>query len=205
MKDSPQYRISQGTADAFVAGQRHGMLMAAAPGGFPSVTILPFVRSSDMIELHCVRADPTFAALRANPQVTFLVSDFLAAYPHEWVDPADMGRASLAYRAVNFECEATWDLDPAAVAAALTRLTRAYTPEANYPPFPDDDFYGPRLRLLVVLRLRILRLQITFKVGPPGADEGPRRANVAAELRKRGGDGDARAADWIDYYNEMQA
>ncbi|HLV43840.1 MAG TPA: hypothetical protein VKY39_02720 [Aggregatilineales bacterium] len=28
---------------------------------------------------------------------------------------------------------------------------------------------------------------------------------MAAELRKRGGDGDARAADWIDYYNEMQA
>src|SRR5690554_6166488 len=91
MKDSPQYRISQPAADAFVARQRHGMLMAAAPGGFPSVTILPFVRSGDVIELHCVRADPTFAALRANPRVTFLVSDFLAAYPHEWVDPADMG------------------------------------------------------------------------------------------------------------------
>ena len=204
MKDSEKYHIPQDVADAFVAGQRHGMLTAAAPGGFPSVTILPFLREGDAIELHCVRADPTFAALRANPRVTFLVSDFLAAYPHEWVAPHDMGRASLAYRAVNFECEATWDLEPSAVAAALTRLTRAYNPAADYPPFPDDDFYGPRLRQLAVLRLRILREQPKFKVGPPGADEGPGRRNLAAELRRRAGDGDARAAEWIEHYDQMR-
>ena len=117
--------------------------------------------------------------------------------------PARLSAAGLRPRFA-VPCEATWDLEPAAVAAALTRLTRAYNPAADYPPFPDDAFYGPRLRQLVVLRLRILRAQVKFKVSPPGADEGPGRRNLAAELRRRGGDGDARAADWIEHYDRLR-
>lgn len=204
MKDTAKHHMPSAVAEEFVSQQRHGTLSAVGDDGFPKTTILPYLKDGDTIELHCVRADLTFAALRINPRVSFLVLDFLAYYPHEWVDPSDGGRASLAYRAVNFECEATYDEDPVEVAGALTRLVRAYSPEANYAPFADDDFFGSRLRQLAVVRLSILRSQIKFKVGPAGIQEGARRANLAKELRDRGGLGDEKAAYWIDLYNKMR-
>jgi len=122
MYDSPKYQVEPVEAEAFVQGQRHGTLIAVAPGGFPETTILPFVKRGDLIELHCVQEDPTFAAIQANPLVTFLVSDFLAFSRHDWVDPVDGGRATLNFRAVLFECRASLPTRPEDVAAALGRL-----------------------------------------------------------------------------------
>ncbi len=103
---SSRYPPDQAAADAFVAEMRHGTLVACAPGGHPQVSILPFVRGGGFIELHCVQADPTLDAVRANPLVTFFVSDFLAWSPHDWVNPVDAGVATLHFRAVAFECQA---------------------------------------------------------------------------------------------------
>src|SRR6202521_3533847 len=102
---SSNYPPDQEAADRFVAEMRNGTLIACAPGGYPQVSILPFVKNDDVIELHCVQADPTLPAVRANPHVTFFVSDFLAWSPHNWVDEQDAGRATLHFRAVAFECD----------------------------------------------------------------------------------------------------
>src|SRR5581483_2815141 len=108
MYQSPRYLTDPAEAEAFVATQRHAHVIATPPGGFPSVSIRPFIRQGDGFELHCVQDDPTFAALRANPRVSLFVSDFLAFSPHDWVDPADAGRATLHFRAVQYACEASW-------------------------------------------------------------------------------------------------
>src|SRR6476661_2320161 len=100
MYPSNRYPTDPAAAEAFVAGQRHGTLIATPPDGYPQVSILPFVKTGDLIEVHCVRADPTFRAVQANPRVTFFVSDFLAFSPHDWIDPDDAGRATLHFRAV---------------------------------------------------------------------------------------------------------
>ncbi|MCA1669276.1 MAG: hypothetical protein LC793_18155, partial [Thermomicrobia bacterium] len=160
------------------------------------VSILPFVAIGDEIELHCVQEDPTFAAVRANPRVTFFVSDFLAASRHDWVDPQDAARATLHFRAVSFACEATTSTDPADVAAALARLLAAYEPGATYEPIADGVFYGPRLRRLATIRLRIVATDAKFKVGPAATVAVKRR--VVAGLRARGEPGDGRAADVIE-------
>src|SRR5690349_4777746 len=131
MYDSDRYQVDPALADAFVAGQRHGTLIATPPGGHPQVCQLPFVKYDDKIELHCVQEDPTFAALQQNPRATFLVSDFLAFSRHDWVDPVDAGRATLNFQAVQFECTAVLSTDPADVAAALARLLAAYEPGAS--------------------------------------------------------------------------
>jgi predicted FMN-binding regulatory protein PaiB len=197
MYDSPRYQIDQATVDAFVAGQRHGTLLATATDGFPQASILPFIKSGDTIELHCVQADPTFAAVCANPRVSFLVSDFLAFSPHDWVDARDAGRATLHFRAVIFECEASVSTNPDAVAAALGRLIESYEPgAAGYEPLNDGSFYGPRLRMLAALRLRVLRSQAKFKLGPAAADQVKRQ--VVSGLRARDTEGDARAAAVIE-------
>ena len=196
---SSNYPPDVAAADRFVAEMRHGTLIAYEPGGHPQVSILPFLRNGESIELHCVQADPTFAAVQANPRVTFFVSDFLAWSPHKWVDPRDAGKATLHFRAVAFECSADFvSTDPNDVATALRRLLAAYEPGESYEPVEVGDTYGPRLKRLATMRLRIIRQHIKFKVGPAANAETKR--NVAMSLRDRNRPGDLRAADVIDSY-----
>jgi Putative FMN-binding domain len=196
---SSNYPPDQEAADRFVAGMRHGTLIACPPGGHPQVSILPFVRTGAEIELHCVQGDPTLDAVRAHPLVTFFVSDFLAFSPHDWVDPEDGGRATLHFRAVAFECEAVMvSTEPEDVAGALRRLLAAYEPGRTYTPLEAGEYYGARLRRLATMRLRVLRQHVKFKTGPAGGEEVKRR--VSERLRERGEPGDARAADVIESY-----
>jgi transcriptional regulator len=107
------------------------------------------------------------------------------------------GRATLHFRAVAFECDVErTSTDPSDVAGALSRLLAAYEPGASYEPVRMGEFYGPRLRRLATMRLRIVRTHIKFKTGPAGAAETKKR--VASRLRERGEPGDARAADVIE-------
>jgi transcriptional regulator len=196
---SSNYPPDQEAAEKFVAGMRHGTLIATAPDGYPQVSILPFVKIDDVIELHCVQADPTFAAVQANPRVTYFVSDFLAWSPHSWVDEKDAGRATLHFRAVAFECDVERvSTDPEDVAGALSRLLNRYEPGASYEPMKMGEFYGARLKRLATMRLRVVRSHVKFKTGPAGTAETKRK--VASRLRQRAQPGDARAADVIEAY-----
>jgi predicted FMN-binding regulatory protein PaiB len=193
---SSNYPPDQAAADRFVADTRHGMLIACSAEGYPQVSILPFVKTDDVIELHCVQGDPTFDAVRANPRVTFFVSDFLAWSPHNWVSEQDAGRATLHFRAVAFECDVERvSTDPNDVAGALSRLLAAYEPDASYEPMKMGEFYGARLRRRATMQLRIVRRHVKFKTGPAGAAE--TKLKVADRLRERDQPGDARAADVI--------
>jgi transcriptional regulator len=178
---------------------RHGTLIACTADGYPQVSILPFVKTDDVIELHCVQADPTFDAVRANPRVTFFVSDFLAWSPHDWVAEHDAGRATLHFRAVAFECDVEKvSTDPNDVAGALSHLLARYEPDASYEPVKMGEFYGARLNRLATMKLRIVRRHVKFKTGPAGSAETKRK--VAEKLRERGQPGDVRAADIIEAY-----
>ncbi|HEY7294196.1 MAG TPA: FMN-binding negative transcriptional regulator [Dehalococcoidia bacterium] len=199
MYRSERYAVDdEATIEAFVAGQRHGQLIATPVDGFPQVSILPFVKRGDVIELHAVQEDAVFQALQSNPRATFLVSDFLAFSPHDWVDPLDAGRATLNFRAVQYFCAAETCTDPAEVASALAGLLCAYEPDSSYTAIADGEFYGRRLRRLGVVRLKILGREVKFKTGPAVPAAIQRR--VIANLRERGEPGDARAADVIESY-----
>ena len=196
MYASPRYPTSAAEAEAFVATQRHGTLIATAPGAYPQISLLPFVKRGNLIELHCVQADPTFEVVQANPRVTFLVSDFLAFSPHSWIDSTDAGRATLHFRAVAYECDARCSTDPADVADTLARLLANYEPGAQYAPLQDGQPYAARLRRLAGLRLTVVRMHAKFKVGPATPPDDAREKTVRG-LRERNWPGDARAADVI--------
>ncbi len=197
MYPSPRYVTAPRAVERFIASQRHGTLIATPPDGHPQISLLPFVKTGAHIEIHCVKADPTFQALMANPRVTFLVSDFLAFSPHDWIDPRDAGRATLHFRAVAFECNATYSTDPTDVAGALRRLLAAYEPAASYVPMQDGDFYGGRLRRLAAVQLAIVSTQAKFKVGPAAPPADARQRTVTG-LRARAAEGDAHAAQVIE-------
>jgi hypothetical protein len=194
---SSSYPPDEAAAERFAAEMRHGTLIACTANGYPQVSVLPFVKIGDVIELHCVQGDPTFDAVQASPRVTFFLSDFLAWSPHDWVDDLDAGRATLHFRAVAFECDVERvSTDPNDVAGALGRLLAAYEPGASYEPVKMGEYYGPRLRLLATIRLRVVRRHIKFKTGPAGTRATKQR--VVDRLRERGHGGDLRAAEIIE-------
>jgi predicted FMN-binding regulatory protein PaiB len=196
MYPSPNYPTDPEAVEAFVAEHEAGTLVAATPAGYPQVTILPFVKLGDVIEVHCVQADPTFGAVVANPRVTFVVSDFLAFTPHHWVDPENAARATLHFRAVSFEGEAEVSTRPSDVAAALRRLLERYEPAATYKPIEVGDFYDSRLRRLASIRIHVVGVRAKFKLGPYGSMELKR--DIVGRLQARGRPNDARAAAVIE-------
>jgi predicted FMN-binding regulatory protein PaiB len=199
MYRSPKYPTPPDQVEEFVASMRQGTIITVAPSGFPQVSILPFVKTGDEIELHFVQLDPTFQALQANPRCTFFVSDFLAFTPHHFVDPVDGGKATLHFRAVAYECEAhSVSTDPEAVAGALRRLLAHHESGASYKAMGVNEFYGPRLKMLGTAKLRVVETRAKFKVGPSA--EPAVKQGVADKLRARAEPGDARAADVIEEY-----
>jgi predicted FMN-binding regulatory protein PaiB len=197
MFNSRKYRPDDpALVDEFVRSQRHATLLAAAPGDAPQASILPFLfLDEDTVELHCVQADATFRAATVNPNVTLLVSDFLAFTPHQWIDPIDGSEATLQFQAVLLHGHATLSTDPADVAGALARLMEAYGHGPQYRPVTDDELYGPQLRRLATVRLDITSRQAKFKAGTGTAEQ---RTSIAQHLRERNEPGDTRAADVIE-------
>ena len=164
---SPKYPTPPDQVEEFVASMRHGTIIATPPGGYPQVSILPFVKTGEEIELHFVQRDPTFAALQENPRCTFFVSDFLAFTPHNFVDPEDGGRATLHFRAVAFECDAGFiSTEPADVAGALGRLLPHHEPRAASSPIGDNELYSAHLAMLGPARLSIPTHAANFHVLP---------------------------------------
>jgi transcriptional regulator len=178
--------------DAFVREQFCGRLIAADADGFPCASILPFVREGELIEVHLVQADPTFAALRARGRGAFLLDEALAFTPHTAVSERDAGFATLHFRAVLFRVEAEVSTEPAAVAAALERLLRAYQGDLPWEPVADGPLYGERLRRLAVARLRVVGVEAKFKVAQNRTPA--ERERLLAFLAARGLAGDALAA-----------
>lgn len=199
MYASPRYPVTTDQIEAFVESMLHGTVIASPPGGHPQASILPFVKTGDQIELHFVRKDPVFAALEQYPRCTFLVSDYLAFTPHDFVDPVDAGRATLHFRAVSYSCEAhDISTEPAAVAGALGRLLRHHEPGAAYDEIRAEGRYEARLRMLGTARLTVVGTQAKFKTGP--ADTSEVKRQVVARLRRRNEPGDQRAAEVIESY-----
>ncbi len=197
MFDSRKYRPDDpALAEEFVRSQQHATLIATAPGEAPQASILPFVfLDDDTVELHCVQADATFQAAAANPNVTLLVSDFLAFTPHEWIDPVDGSQSTLQFQAVLLHGHATLSTEPSDVAAALVRLMDAYGHGPQYQPVADDDMYGPQLRRLGTVQIAIQSRQAKFKAGTGSVEQ---RVDIARRLRDRSEPNDERAADVIE-------
>jgi transcriptional regulator len=190
---SPAYpQPSAAEIESFVAQQFCGKVIAVDAEGFPHVSILPFVKQGDRIEVHMVRADPTLQALEVRPEAGFLLDEPLAFTPHQVIDPSDAGFATLHFLCVHFRVRARVQTDPVAVAAALERLLRHYEPDATWEPVVDGPRYGPRLRQLAAVELAIAGVEAKFKVAQNRS--AAQRERLLAYLAQRNLPGDGHAA-----------
>jgi uncharacterized protein len=184
--------------ERFVAAQELGRLISVGEDGTPHVGLYPFVREGQVVDLHLVREDELTADLRVRPRCVFEVDEVLGVIPSYWVHAEYGGSATAYHRTVIFECRATVQDEPAAVAAQQVRLLARYQPEGGFRPLsPDDPLYRGALHALSAVRLDVERTRVKFKLGQNRPAETRRR--IVEELRRRGRPGDARAAEALEW------
>ena len=116
-------------------------------------------------------------------RVTFLVSDFLAFSPHDWVNAEDGGRATLHFSA-DLRMQQRFGGPP--TSATLAALLRRQEPDADYRPLEDAFWPSPPAPRRRPARSR--RMQAKF-VGPAASADVKR--GVVAGLRVRNEPGTA--------------
>src|SRR5262245_52925384 len=190
--------VPRAEIDRLVDSQELGRLVTVGPDGTPHIGLYPFIRDGETVDLHLVRADEQIADLRERPTCVFELDDVLGVIPSYWVHKEYAGSATAYHRTVIFECVASIDEDPSAIAAQQQRLLDRYQPEGGYRKLdPEDPLYRGALNQLAAVKLRISRCRPKWKLGqnrPPDA-----RRNVIAELRRRGRPNDGRAADALEW------
>ena len=191
-------KIPDAELDRFVESQELGRLITVGADGTPHIGLYPFVHDSQTVDLHLVRADEQIADLRERATCVFELDDVLGVIPSYWVHKEYAGSATAYHRTVIYECVASINEDPSAIAAQQRRLLDRYQPEGGFRPLdPRDPLYAGAFRQLAPVSCHITRCRPKFKLGqnrPPEA----RRA-VIAELRRRGRPNDARAADALEW------
>jgi transcriptional regulator len=186
----------------FVESHPFGHLVAPGTGrDVPVVVPTQFVLSGDTVWLHLVRANPVFGALSENPRAVLSVADDWAFVPSAWKaigeeDPA-LGIPTTYYGAVQLVGSARVHderLTPGSVAAILRRQLSTFQPEV--PVEDPSDVHAAKLLGILGIEIRVEQVTAKFKYGG-NVDEAHRRA-VVDRLRRRGGPGDAAAADHVD-------
>src|SRR5262245_37161943 len=189
--------VPRAEIDRLVDSQELGRLVTVGPDGTPHIGLYPFVRDGETVDLHLVRADEQIADLRERPTCVFELDDVLGVIPSYWVHKEYAGSATAYHRTVIFECAASINEDPAAIAAQQRRLLDRYQPEGGYRPLdPADPLYRGALAQLAAVRLQITRCRPKFKLGQNRPAD--TRRHVSAELRRRARPNDARAADALE-------
>ena len=178
---------------AFVVDQGFGHLAAAGVDrAVPVVVPTQFTLQNDHLVLHLARQNPIFACLEDNPQCVMSVAGDWAYIPGSWKAIGDedprFGIPTTYYAAVQLIGTATVMEDPGDVAAGL----RAQLGDLE----PDGDLVDPiehdrSLRAIRGLRIAIGEVRAKFKFG--GNVDQEHRDAIAAQLRSRGGPGDAAA------------
>jgi uncharacterized protein len=190
--------------DRLVQSQELARLVTVGDDGMPHVGLYPFVYDGKTLDLHLVRSDEQIKDLKARPRCVLEVDEVLAVIPSYWVHPEYAGAATAYHRTVIFECEATVEEDPEAVAGQQLRLLARYQPEGGFRALdPNNPLYRGAMAQLAAVTLQINRWRAKFKLGQNRPDEARRR--VIAELRKRGRPNDGRAADALQWTIDSHA
>jgi transcriptional regulator len=184
--------------DRFVSSQVLGRLVTVGDDGTPHIGLYPFFRDGDTIEIHLVRKDEQIHDLKRRPRCLFEVDEVLTVIPSYWVHPESAVSATAYHRTVIFETTAVVSEDAAGIAAQQKRLMARHQPEGKFREIdPDDPLYKGAIAMIAAITLTVTATRAKWKLAQNRPIEA--RQRVIEELRRRGGPGDERAADALQW------
>jgi transcriptional regulator len=190
--------IPEQTLREFVARQELGRLVTVNANGQPHIGLYPFLFRGDVIEMHLHRSDEQLADLRGNHQCVFEVDEIHATVPSHWTHAANAMFATSYHRTVVFECTADVSEDAQMLAAQQQRLMSHYQPDGGYQPVSTEHamYRGP-FNEIAALTLSVRARKVKWKLAQNR--DRKTREKLIAELRKRGRNTDAGAADALQW------
>jgi predicted FMN-binding regulatory protein PaiB len=132
------------------------------------------------------------------------VDEIHGTIPSDWIHPTNAMFATAYHRVVIFECDAEVSADPAALAAQQQRLMAHYQPAGGHTPVSAEHamYRGP-FKEIRALTLTIRARKVKWKLAQNRSRE--QREKIISELRKRGRQTDAGAADALQWTLDQEA
>jgi transcriptional regulator len=188
----------------FVSQQQLGRLVTVSAEGQPHIGLYPFVFLGDRVEMHLRRDDEQTNDLRGNTKCVFEVDELHGSIPSHWVHATNAMFATAYHRTVIFECEAEVSEDVEVLAAQQQRLMAHYQPDGGHKPVSTEHamYRGP-LGTLAALTLQVRARKVKWKLAQNR--DRPTRERIIANLRQRGRDGDAAAANALQWALDQEA
>ncbi len=182
----------------FVTRQQLGRLVTVNGEGQPHIGLYPFVFLGDCIEMHLHRNDEQHADLVTNRKCLFEVDEVLGSIPSHWVHATNAMFATSYHRTVIFECDAAVSADGEVLAAQQQRLMQHYQPDGGHTPVSTEHamYRGP-FNDIRALTLTVRARKVKWKLGQNRKPE--QLTKLIGELRKRGRNTDAAAADALQW------
>jgi transcriptional regulator len=196
--------VPEQTLREFVSQQQLGRLVTVSAEGQPHIGLYPFVFLGDRVEMHLRRDDEQTNDLRGNTKCVFEVDELHGSIPSHWVHATNAMFATAYHRTVIFECEAEVSEDVEVLAAQQQRLMAHYQPDGGHKPVSTEHamYRGP-LGTLAALTLQVRARKVKWKLAQNR--DRPTRERIIANLRQRGRDGDAAAANALQWALDQEA
>jgi nitroimidazol reductase NimA-like FMN-containing flavoprotein (pyridoxamine 5'-phosphate oxidase superfamily) len=179
---------------AVLDGAMWGTLGLVAPDGHCLMVPISFVQHQDRIYFHSAPAGEKLQAIKAHPEVSFLVVDPLAKIPSFVLDPADANAGFLFFRSVILHGRIGFVTDLARKAEILAALMKKYQPEGHYEPVTvANPTYKSVVKGVAVLEMTVERTSAKFSLGQKLKPE--EKAAIMQFLGERGRDNDQRTLE----------
>jgi transcriptional regulator len=182
----------------FVTSQQLGRLVTVGADGQPHIGLYPFLFLGDRIEMHLHRNDEQHADLATHGKCVFEVDEVLGSIPSHWVHATNAMFATAYHRTVIFECDAEVSDDGEVLAAQQQRLMQHYQPDGGHTPVSTEHaMYRAPFKEIRALTLTVRARKVKWKLGQNRKPE--QLTKLIGELRKRGRNTDAAAADALQW------
>ena len=182
--------------NAVLDAARWGTLGLVGADGKCVLVPISFVHYQDRIYFHSAPVGEKLQAIKANPEVTFLVVDPLAKIPSFVLDPVDANAGLLLFKSVILHGRIAFVTDPERKAEILGAVLKKYQPEGRYEPVTaSSPMYKAVVKGVAILEMAVHRTSGKFSLGQKLKPE--ERTAVVQYLEGRGGHDDRRSAEAV--------
>ena len=186
---------------AVLDGAQWGTLGLVTPGGHALLVPISFVQYQGRIYFHSAPVGDKLEAIKANPEVSFLVVDPLAKIPSFVLDPADANAGFLFFKSVILHGRIGLVTDLTRKAEILEAFLKKYQPEGRHEPITaGSPTYKAVVKGVAVLEMTVERRSGKFSLGQKLKPED--KTAVMQFLEQRGSHEDQRTreamASWAD-------